>query len=74
MEDFHHWNQLLDNIHQTCDEITDHLNHDRLMHHVGCSYAFLDVPQAHEDLEAGSIYGIAQITINDKLEFNGASV
>jgi NADPH2:quinone reductase len=55
-------------------EITDHLSHDRLIHHVGCSYAFLDVPQAHEDLEAGSIYGIAQITINDKLEFNGASV
>jgi NADPH2:quinone reductase len=49
-------------------EITDHLEHGRLSHHIGRTYPFEDVPRAHEDLESAPIYGVVQIAINAGLE------
>jgi len=49
-------------------EITEHMEAGKLSHHVGVTYPFKDVPQAHVDLETAPIYGVVAVAINEGLE------
>jgi NADPH:quinone reductase-like Zn-dependent oxidoreductase len=49
-------------------EITEHLEAGNLSHHIGVTYPFEEVPQAHIDLETAPIYGVVAVAINANLE------
>ena len=49
-------------------EITAHLEAGKLSHHIGVTYAFEDVPQAHIDLETTPSYGVVLVAINEGLD------